>query len=100
MKSPTDEEIEKFSTEGIDLDDYSECSRKIGRKEGAKWARGQQPKWISVNELLPEETHPVLWCRVPVEEPYYCGCMLDVNFEQDYYTHWQELPNGPESREN
>ena len=55
-------------------------------------------KWISVEEMLPEERDNVLWCTVPVCEPYYFGSILDSDFPENYYTHWlpfNVLPEPP-----
>lgn len=37
----------------------------------------------------------VLWWRFPIEEPPYCGTPLDLNWSDDYYTHWTpiSIPN-------
>lgn len=51
--------------------------------------------WIDVKERLPEDYENVLWCKVPVVEPYYVGCVLDTDFIFDYYTHWMPLPQPP-----
>lgn len=44
--------------------------------------------WRSIDEWN-EDDGAVLWCRVPVEEPYYFGTPLDdAHWIEDYYTHW------------
>lgn len=39
-----------------------------------------------------EDDGPVLWWRVPIEEPPYCGTPLDALFPPGYYTHFSRLP--------
>jgi hypothetical protein len=39
-----------------------------------------------------EDFGPVLWWRVPIQEPPYCGSPLEDDFPEDYYTHWSKLP--------
>lgn len=39
-----------------------------------------------------EDIGNVLWWRVPIQEPPYCGTPLDEDFPDDYYTHWSQLP--------
>lgn len=38
-----------------------------------------------------EDDGPVLWWKVPIAEPPYCGTALDDDFP-DYVTHWSPLP--------
>lgn len=40
---------------------------------------------------LAEEHTPYLWWSFPVEEPPYCGSMMDDDFP-DYVTHWTPIP--------
>lgn len=39
-----------------------------------------------------EDFGNVLWWKVPIQEPPYCGTPLDSDFPNDYYTHWSKLP--------
>lgn len=39
-----------------------------------------------------EDIGNVLWWRVPIQEPPYCGSPLEEDFPGDYYTHWSKLP--------
>lgn len=47
---------------------------------------------ISLETNPPEDTDNVLFYRVPISEPPYCGSLLDLDFRDDYYTHWTQLP--------
>lgn len=44
-----------------------------------------------------EEIGDVLWWRLPVEEPPWCGTPLDSDWTDGYYTHWTPyiLPKEP-----
>ncbi len=39
----------------------------------------------------------VLWWRLPIEEPPYCGAPLDDGWTGDYYSHWTPLPPAKEA---
>src|SRR5215472_441953 len=39
-----------------------------------------------------EEDGPVLWWRLPVNEPPYVGTPLDDDWIEGYFTHWTRLP--------
>lgn len=39
-----------------------------------------------------EDMGPVLWWRVPIEEPPYAGTPHDSDWTEDYYTHFTPLP--------
>ncbi|NUP08376.1 MAG: hypothetical protein HOW73_20190 [Polyangiaceae bacterium] len=45
-----------------------------------------------------EDYGPVLWWKVPIKEPPYCGTDLDDDFP-DYMTHWSPVPQVWESKE-
>ena len=64
----------------------------------------QVPKWISVEERLPENDNDVLimtptgvsigYCNI------YCGYWADyINDEDDHITHWMPLPEPPKEEE-
>ena len=56
-------------------------------------------KWISVKDEWPLEILPVLWCRIPVDEPYVVASMCDEGFDETYWTHWMPLPEPPKDNE-
>lgn len=56
--------------------------------------------WFALADREPDEREYVIWCRVPVEEPYWIGCMLCDDWCADRatdrpYTHWMPLPAPP-----
>lgn len=103
---PTDEEIEKFAANLL---------RREGGLVGgtindilveiAKWARDQQPKWISVNESLPENGVEVL-C-VMKYGPMKIARLTNEYGRPDWYygdrwingvMYWMPLPEVPASK--
>lgn len=87
-KYPGLRECEKFDNS---VDDF---------KAGFSACREMEGEWVSVKETEPDEITNYLWCRVPVVEPPYCGCVLDEDFEQDYYTHYMILPSPPKPNDH
>ncbi len=55
----------------------------------------RDPRWTAVTERLPEENRNVLWCRVPVTEPYVVASMMDDLFDDHEFTHWMPIPLPP-----
>lgn len=55
----------------------------------------QEKQWISIKDELPLEINYVLWCRVPVDEPYIVASMCDDGFDIKHWTHWRLLPEPP-----
>jgi len=47
---------------------------------------------LNPREEWHEDFGSVLWWRVPIVEPPYCGSPLEDDFPEDYYTHWSKLP--------
>lgn len=50
----------------------------------------------NVTEPIPiekwhEDDGNVIWWKLPINEPPYVGTPLDIDFEQDYYTHFTIL---------
>ncbi len=52
--------------------------------------------WIACSDecALPEDNEPVLWCTVPVVEPYVVASMCDYDWKGSF-THWMPLPGPP-----
>lgn len=98
MKHPTDEEIEKFI---MPLGMLPTPQTVAIVTEVIKWARDQQPKWISVNDSLPEKGINVLCMR----NSHMIVARLTKEYDRpDWYalnnwihgvTHWMPLPEGP-----
>lgn len=54
-------------------------------------------KWISIDDELPEENEPVLWCKVPVEEPPEGFPLLSVRKLLDDYKQLESAQAGLQS---
>ncbi len=50
--------------------------------------------WIACSDELPEHNEHVLWCRVPVVEPYVVASMCSDEWDESL-THWMPPPGPP-----
>lgn len=89
MRKCTCKESEKHGTTQV------HCCNQCGNPDEEFWTGGSD--WIPVKDELPIETESVLWCHVPVEEPYTVASLCDVGFNHKNFTHWQPLPKPPQS---
>lgn len=45
-------------------------------------------QWVKVEDGLPEEDLACFWCRMPIEEMPWVGCVSSAAFVKNHYTHW------------
>lgn len=86
---------------GFFKDSYNAQSGVMGKLQKIEVAI-QSMQRRPVNAWLPsdewrEDMGNVLWTRLPVEEPPYCGTPLDSGFPPNYYTHFTTLILPPSS---